>query len=72
MWDTVKELQGVWGTVNEASGRVCTVNENSVFVILYFLPINQSPSHIIQLYGKGDYFSLISLERLGILFGFLE
>ena len=39
---------------------------------LYFLPIHQSLSHIIQLYGKGDYFPLISLERLGILFGFLE
>ena len=39
---------------------------------LYFLPIYQSLSHIIQLYGKGDYFSLISLEWLGILLGFLE
>ena len=40
------------------------------FVFLYFLPANQSLSHIIQLYGKGDYLSLISLERLGILLGF--
>ena len=37
---------------------------------LYFLPINQSLSHIIQFYGKGDYFSLIRLEWLGILLGF--
>jgi len=39
---------------------------------LYFLPIYQSFSLIIQFYGKGDYFSLISLEWLGILLGFLE
>ena len=39
-------------------------------VILYFLPVNQSLSHIIKFYGKGDYFPLISLERLGILLGF--
>jgi|GEM_PF-6554156 hypothetical protein len=36
---------------------------------LYFLPIYQSFSLIIQFYGKGDYFSLISLERFGILLG---
>ena len=41
-------------------------------LLLYFLPIYQSLTHIIQFYGKGDYFSLISLERLGILLGFLE
>ena len=40
------------------------------FVILYFLPANQSLSHIIQFNGKGDNFSLIRLERLGILLGF--
>ena len=40
------------------------------FVILYFLPVNQSLSLIIQFYGKGNYFSLISLEWLGILLGF--
>ena len=40
------------------------------FVSLYFLPVNQSLSHIIQFYGKGDYFPLIRLERLGILLGF--
>ena len=38
--------------------------------ILYFLPINQSLSHIIQFYGKGYHFALISLERFGILLGF--
>ena len=37
---------------------------------LYFLPIYQSFSLIIQFYGKGNYFPLISLERLGILLGF--
>ena len=37
---------------------------------LYFLPIYQSFSLIIQFYGKGDYFSLISLERFGIQLGF--
>ena len=37
---------------------------------LYFLPIYQSFSLIIQFYGKGDYFSLISFEWLGILLGF--
>ena len=42
----------------------------SPFWILHFLPINQSLSHIIQLYGKGDYFSLIRLKWLGILLGF--
>lgn len=42
----------------------------SPFWILHFLPINQSLSHIIQFYGKGDYFSLIRLEWLGILLGF--
>ena len=41
-------------------------------LLLYFLPIYQSLSLIIQFYGKVDYFSLISLERLGILLGFLE
>ena len=41
-------------------------------LLLYFLPIYQSLSHIIQFYGKGDYFSPISLEWLGILLGFLE
>ena len=38
--------------------------------ILYFLPINQSLSHIIQFYGKGNHLALISLERFGILLGF--
>ena len=38
--------------------------------ILYFLPINQSLSHIIQFYGKSNHFALISLERFGILLGF--
>ena len=41
-----------------------------LLAILYFLPIYQSLSHIIQFYGKGDDFSLISLEWFGILLGF--
>ena len=41
-------------------------------LLLYFLPIYQSLSLIIQFYGKGDYFSPIGLEWLSILLGFLE
>ena len=37
---------------------------------LHILPINQSLSHIIQFYGKGDYLAFIRLEWLGILLGF--
>ena len=44
--------------------------QSSFILLLYFLPIYQSFSLIIQFYGKGDYFSLISLEWLGILLGF--
>ena len=40
------------------------------YASLYFLPIYLSFSLIIQFYGKGDYFSLVSLEWLGILLGF--
>ena len=54
-------------------GSIChdeRVAYRPFFVFLYFLPVNQSLSHIIQFYGEGDYFPLISLERLGILLGF--
>ena len=40
------------------------------YASLYFFPIYQSFSLIIQFYGKGNYFSLISLERFGIQLGF--
>ena len=37
---------------------------------LYFLPIYQSLSHIIQFYRQCYYLALISLEWFGILLGF--
>ena len=40
-----------------------------IFVLLYFLPIHQSLSLIVQFYGKGNDFSFVGLERLGILLG---
>ena len=40
------------------------------FAILYFFPINQSLSHIIQFYGKSYHLALVCLKRFGIQLGF--
>ncbi len=41
-----------------------------IFVLfLYFLPIYQSLSLIVQFYGKCYHFALVGIERLGILLG---
>ena len=43
------------------------ISFQSSFILPSNLPV---PYPYLQLYGKGDYFSPISLEWLGILFGF--